>query len=128
MTKKFFRGLILGVIVFAAAVTSGYLSYVITCRYRNVGANCSAVKAATAETDSEDEICDTADIDNTEYYIAKLENNNISIYTCHGKTEEFLYSFDVQIRNLTAEDVKQLQTGIVLEDKQKLAAFKEDFS
>ncbi len=130
MTKKLFRGLVLGVIVFSLAVLTGYVSYVITYRYQNRRLENSmpgtaAAEAADSSNGSDEAVAAAAD---SEYYMAKLENNNISIYLCRSGKEEFLYALKINPGDLSEDDIRQLSNGIILENKQRLAVFEEDFT
>lgn len=130
MTKKLFRGLVLGVIVFSLAVLTGYVSYVITYRYQNRRLENSmpgtaAVEAADSSNGSDEAVAAAAD---SEYYMARLENNNISIYLCRSGKEEFLYALKINPGDLSEDDIRQLSNGIILENKQRLAVFEEDFT
>lgn len=127
MTKKLFRGLVLGITVFSLAVLAGYGSYVFTYRRHSKAADDIISGTASAETadDKAESVPATGD---TEYYVARLENNDISIFLCKNGKEEFLYSLGINRRDLSEEDIIQLNNGIVLKDKQRLAVFEEDFT
>ena len=131
MAKKIFRSLALGIIVFAVAVLAGYLSYVITYRYQTQKVKESLAAQDTvaaapvygeAQPLSEDAVL------LVDHYIARLENNNIAIYTSSGGKESFLYTLNIHPGDLTNEDMAQLTQGVILKDKQALTSFEEDFT
>ena len=130
MAKKLFRSLMMGVIVFAVAVLAGYLSYVITYRYQTERVKAKlhpedAVAASSVYSQTQSLSDDTIP---AEFYIARLENENIAIYVSHKGNEAFLYSLDIHIGDLTETDVLQLTQGIVLKTRKDLASFEEDFT
>ena len=131
MAKKLFRSLMLGIIIFSVAVLAGYLSYVVTYRYQiqKMEEAVPREMAMAAETAAQDAIpLQESQSSGSNYYVARLENNDISIYICTDGKESFLYTLDIYAGDLSEEDVRQLKQGVVLDDRQKLAAFEEDFT
>lgn len=128
MAKKIFKSLMLGIIIFSVAVLSGYVSYVVTYRQQNqmTEPDIIADTAAAAEVSGSD--ADTAAAQSDTHYIARLENDNISIYINSSGKESFLYTLGISPGELSSEDIRQLEHGIVLEDRRRLAAFEEDFT
>ncbi len=126
MSKKFFRAITLGVIIFSIACLAGYLSYLAVYNHQSKMLNeryNSGVFADTAPTAGE-----SIPVSNGIKYIAKFENDDISIYMSDGTEEIFLYSLDIYTKDLPVEDIIRLKEGIVLETKEALAAFEEDFT
>ncbi len=131
MAKKLFHSLILGVIVFSVAVLAGYLSYVITYRYQTERvkenllssgmAEASPVNAGARPLTQEDVLA-------VDYYIAKLENEDIAIYISTKGKEAFLYSLDIRPGDLTEEDTLRLTQGMILKTRKELVSFEEDFT
>ena len=131
MAKKIFRSLMLGIIVFSVAILAGYLSYVVTYHYQT---------EKLAETVMPQDVAEAApvyqnaqplqdsQVTAVDHYVARFENNDISIYTSSGGKESFLYSLDVYAGDLPAEDMVRLREGIILKTKQELASFEEDFT
>lgn len=131
MAKKLFRSLMLGVIVFSVALLAGYLSYVLTYRYqtqrvRETLLSQDTVEASPVNSDARPLAQD--DILSVDYYIAKLEGEQIAIYISAEGKEAFLYSLDIRTGDLTEEDISQLTQGMILKTRQDLVSFEEDFT
>ena len=126
MSKKFFRALTLGVIIFSIACLAGYLSYLAVYNQQSKMLNKqynTGVYADSAPTAGES-MPDGKGIK----YVAKFENDDISIYMSNGYEDIFLYSLDIYTKDLPVEDLIRLKEGIVLENKEALTAFEEDFT
>ena len=120
------RGILKGVGVFlflvAVAVISWLTSYFVTTKinekYREDNPPSYAVFA------EEDEPAHTIKF---EYYIVKLEDNYLKVYTCADNSEEFLYSEKIITSNLTKTDIELLEKGTVLYTTAQLTEFMENF-
>ncbi len=131
MAKKFFKSLTLGIVVFSVSVLVGYLAYVVTYHYQRekiqermlAGDFVSAapVSQQTSPVSEEDTLM-------VEYYLARLENDDIAIYIISEGQEFFLYKLDVYTGNFPAADLIRLQEGITLKNRQELASFEEDYT
>lgn len=129
MVKKLFKSLSVGLIVFMAAILCGYISYVITLRYQtellsDIAKKDNVSAAANMSTlplsESEPILVD--------YYIARLEDNKLSIYISSNQKEAFLYSLDIYEADFPKEDIERLRNGVILKTKQDLTSFEEDFT
>ncbi len=125
MTKKFFRGLTLGVIVFSIACLAGYLVYVGV--YYSQGKNSAEVFnnsnwVNAVQTDSK------ATPQENVKYIARLENNDIAIYLSGKDGETYMYSLNVYINDIPPSDLIRLSEGIILNSADELTSFEEDFT
>lgn len=131
MAKKLFHSLILGVIVFSVAVLAGYLSYVITYRYQTERVKENLLSSGMAEAspvNASARPLTQEDILAVDYYIAKLENEDIAIYISTKGKEAFLYSLDIRPGDLTEEDILRLTQGMILKTRKELVSFEEDFT
>lgn len=131
MAKKFFRSLIVGLIVFAVASLAGYLSYVWTYRYQSQRLQESlhtADSALAAPVYREAPPFSSYDVLEAEHYIARLEENGISIYTFQDGKESFLYTLHIYTGDLPEADRTRLLQGVVLKTRQELASFEEDYN
>lgn len=127
MAKKFFRSLAVGILVFAVAILAGYLSYVVTCRYQDRNALPVTDSAFATPVSQETEPL-IGPLRLERYYLARLENDDISIYLLENGKESFLYNLDIYIGDLPEEDRTRLKKGIVLTTKQELTSFEEDYT
>lgn len=131
MAKKFFRSLMLGIIVFSVAVFAGYLSYIAAYRIQTNRLSQTLLppdRAEAAPVSRPAQPLPESRVTPVDYYIARFENNDISIYTFFNGKEAFLYSLDIYAGDLPAEDLLRLREGVILHTKQELAAFEEDFT
>ena len=131
MAKKLFHSLILGVIVFSVAVLAGYLSYVITYRYQTERVKENLLSSGMAEAspvNGSARPLTQEEILAVDYYIAKLENEDIAIYISTKGKEAFLYSLDIRPGDLTEEDILRLTQGMILKTRKELVSFEEDFT
>ena len=131
MVKKLFKSLSMGVIVFGIAILVGYLAYVITYRYQvqnlqETMGNRGLVDATPVYQDSQPIEADQITV--VDYYLARFENDDITIYMVYNNEESFLYTLDVYAGNLPAEDMLKLKEGVVLKNRQELASFEEDYT
>lgn len=129
MLKPLFRFLILFVVVallsFAAATTSFIITKNVLMRNQQDGApktnapiNADYV-AAQAPAPKAEEI---------EFYIVRLEGDNLNVYASNGENEEFLYNTTIYINNLSAEDMSLLSSGVTLKNSSQLTGFMEDYT
>lgn len=131
MAKKLFRSLSFGIIVFSVAVLAGYLSYVLTYQYQTERVKerlrtQDMVEASPVNSDATP--LSQNDVLNVDYYIARLENEDIVIYISNEGREAFLYSLDIHAGDLSEADVLQLTEGVVLKTRNDLVSFEEDFT
>ena len=126
MARRFFKSITLGIIVFAAAVLVGYLSYVITYRYQMQRVD-EAVMPHAADTAEAAPASGNQSV-TVDYYLARLENRDIAVYMVSDGQETFLYRLGVYTANLPAEDLLRLKEGVVLRTRQELTSFEEDYT
>lgn len=130
MAKKLFKSISVGIMVFAIALLSGYIAYVIA--YNNISEkegkrinDDAFAEAMTTLRNTAPGQVDGVDID---YYLARFENNDISVYMVSGGEEVFMYSLNIRAAGLPAEDVIRLKKGIMIDGKEELVAFEEDYT
>ncbi len=128
MTKKMLRSAMIGFCVFTATIIIAY--FTITAAYNTSARRAAEALAPTEQTASAEESVPltSSDITPAEYYLAKYDNGSLNVYACSADSEEFLYTLDVRIEDISKEELSRLSEGIRLEDKQALASFEEDFS
>ena len=130
MAKKLFKSISVGIMVFAIALLSGYIAYVITYNSQsekekelvNAGGVAEAMTASRYAAPGQ---AGNVDID---HYLARFEDNDISVYMVSGGEEIFMYSLNIRASGLPAEDVVKLKKGVVIEGKEELVAFEEDYT
>ena len=126
MTKQSLKSIMTGFCVFVATAIIFWLIYMVS-----VGT--SAEKALEGLAAEEQSVSASSkplskdDIIYADYYLARCEGNTLSVYACSDGNEEFLYTIDVRIEDLSPDDLLSLQTGVILNDRQSLASFEEDF-
>ena len=63
-----------------------------------------------------------------EYYVVRLEGDDLSIYVVHNENEEFLYTEKVYKNSLSAQDLALLEAGVKLNSSSELTGFLENFT
>ena len=119
MTEKHIRSGMIGVCVFLTAVIIGTLAY----RTGKTGNQPPMPAEQTVTAEAEDAQKETA-----EYYTVRLDGDVLSVYSGFGKGEEFMYTLDVRIEDISEDEESWLREGVVLNSRQELAAFEEDFA
>ena len=66
--------------------------------------------------------------EDADYYTARLEGDVLAVYVHSGEREVFMYTLDVRVEDISEGEKNRLKEGIVLENKQELASFEEDFT
>lgn len=61
-------------------------------------------------------------------YMARISQGKLSIFKITQTGEEFMYSLNVRLEDITAEELYRLTSGIYLKDNNALASFEEDFT
>lgn len=134
MLKTTFKIFMLFLLLIVVAVSTGLATYSIT---RNIIENRSASAAqALAVSHSNETVFETrADnrresINKTgfEYYLVRLDGENLEVYVSHGGEEEFLYSREVYSRDLSQDDLEMLNGGVKLRTASELTGFIENFT
>lgn len=128
MTKRLLRSAMIGFCVFIATIIVAYFTF--TTAYRTTAHKAAEALAPAEQTVAAEEEVPLAESDITavKYYLAKYDGTNLAIYACSDKGNEFLYTLDVRIKDISADELNRLSAGIRLDDKQALASFEEDFS
>lgn len=127
MTKKIVRSIMIGFCVFVAALIISYIT--LSAAYKT-----SLKKASEALSPIEENVsAETGSFPSqntslSNYYIARFNGETLAIYICTGDREEFLYTLDARIEDISPRELSQLKEGIILPDKQALASFEEDFT
>ncbi len=127
MTKKLIRSIMIGFCVFVTALIISYIT--LSAAYKS-----SIKKASEALSPIEQNVSaetgsfssQTTSLSN--YYLARFNGETLAIYICNGDNEEFLYTLDARIEDISERELSQLKEGILLPDKQALASFEEDFT
>lgn len=128
MTKRLLRSVMIGFCVFIAAIIIAYVTFTSAYKIsaqRTTEALTAASKPAAAHTD---EPLRTEDITHVSSYLARYDGTNLAIFACTDGNEEFLYTLDVCIEDISPSELSRLKDGIELSDKQALASFEEDFT
>lgn len=135
MIKKIFKNILIGVSVLCFAASIGVLSFAIT---QNIIANTSNEAVETTNNTSPSDGADTgatanggkadANSQTSSYYLAKLENDGaINIYYCSAGAREYLRSIKVYAPGLPTADKAALTEGVILNTKEELLSFEEDY-
>ena len=127
MKNSLIRSLSIGFCVFAVTILIALVSYLVSYR---ISAKKTAKTLASAEriVHAQNEPLTLHEITVANYYIAVLEGDKISFYAHTENSEEFLYAIDIPITEISQEELARLKNGIILNDKEALASFEEDFT
>lgn len=134
MLKSISRFLLFFVIMLAVAAAAGCITYLITLnslkasvsqtpRPATVSANTAAAADVSASAPKETEAPMKFD-----YYIVRLEGENLGVYASCGGREEFLYNENIYLGDLSDGDRTLLQNGVTLKNSSELTAFMENFT
>lgn len=61
-------------------------------------------------------------------YMARISQGKLSIFKITQTGEEFMYSLNVRLEDIAAEELYRLKSGVYLKDNNALASFEEDFT
>lgn len=134
MLKTTFKIFMLFLLLIAVAVSTGLATYNIT---RNIieSRSASATQAPAVSHNNETVSATRADNrresrNNTgfEYYLVRLDGENLEVYVSHDGKEEFLYSREVYSRDLSEDDLETLSGGVRLRTASELTGFIENFT
>lgn len=112
--------------IFAAASAS--TAYIIT---KNVMNKNSAAPEVSPNPDAEyvlAEATDTPDTAGFDFYLVKLDGNNLEVYATHGTNMEFLYNTAIYAADLGEQDIRLLSDGVKLKDATALTEFIENYT
>lgn len=134
MLKSITRMMMGFVLVLAIAAASGYVSYLVTknmiSKKITQELQPTAVKKNNEEYVVKDEELkprEDAEI-KFDYYMVRLEGENLGIYAFSGGREEFLYNEAVFVKDLSEGDLELLKNGVRLQNSSELTRFMEDFT
>ena len=132
MSDKLFKNILVFVSVIFFATAVGSTAYIAAMKFMSRTPEPSSAEAVMSETAPEADAAPSPSADLNEYYIARLNGDDIGIYlVCQKNGEEpkekFLYSFDVYRGGIPESDISDLTRGIILKDRESLASFEEDF-
>lgn len=126
MFKKLIRGTILCLSVFTITVLTFFISYKIA--YKKSFGRISETFSPSGYYSSNATENSSHKIINPDYFIARYNGTNLSVYAVSDGNEEFLYTLSVRIEDIAESELLELKKGITLSDKQALASFEEDFT
>jgi hypothetical protein len=63
-----------------------------------------------------------------EYYLVRLQGDELEVYVAYSGKEEFLYNRAVYKNDLSDSDLRMLRNGVVLGSASELTAFIENFT
>ena len=135
MLKTTFKILALFVLLTVVGVATGLTTYTVTRRMLEEQ-NASAKVSETVETRNDDAVSVGSDAEpkgNTsdtgfEYYLVRLEGDELNIYVSHNGKEEFLYNRDIYKTDLSNQDRLMLEEGVQLRSPSALTGFIENFT
>ncbi len=128
MLKKFTRSLLIGFLVFLTGILIFYAAFRITYK-KSVKAASDAISAQpTTSASAQSNVLKESEIINPDYFIARYDGKSLAIYCISDGKEEFLYTLNARIEDISESELDELRKGITLRDKQALASFEEDFT
>jgi len=128
MFKSVLKFMILFIITSIFAAASASTAYIITKKVMNKN---TAAPPSLSASDAEyvmAEAPDTPDITSFDFYLVKLDGNNLEVYAMHGNNLEFLYSTSIYAADLGEQDLKLLSDGVKLKDSSALTEFMENYT
>lgn len=129
MLKPFFKFLILFVVVAFLSLTAATTSFIITKNVlmRNQQDNPPKTDAPMS-ADYVSAQTPAPEAEEIDFYIVRLEGDNLNVYASTGENEEFLYNTTIYTSNLSAEDISLLSSGVTLKNSSQLTGFMEDYT
>lgn len=133
MIKTIGKMLVGFMLMLAVAAGSGYISYRVTSNIlRREMADNSNTELVSAKQQEpvrlKDEDAEAYNAVSFDYYIVRLEGENLGVYASGNGREEFLYNEDIFINDLSAGDLELLQKGVTLMNLSELTGFMENFT
>ena len=134
MLKTTFKILMLFLLMVVVALSTGIATYNIT---KNIieEENSSVAQASAFSEVQETSRASRPTVrksessrDNFEYYLVRLDGENLEIYVYNDGKEEFLYSREVYVHDLSENDINTLSRGVKLESISELTGFIENFT
>ncbi len=127
MINRFFKSIMVGFCVFIITALVAYIAFMYMWKTSATKVAGSLIEVTPAAAESFSPL-DPDEIIPADYYVARYDGNTLSIYARSGESEEFLYTLDARIEDISPEELALLREGIVLDGKQALASFEEDFT
>ncbi len=128
MLKKLIRSLILSISVFMTTILIFFVGYKIAYK-KSINRMYEAFSPAEQLTSAKtEEPLSDREIISPDYFIARYDGRSLSVYSVSDGKEEFLYTLNVRIEDISQEELYELKNGITLPTKQALASFEEDFT
>ncbi len=126
MIKKLIKGSVLCLSVFAITVLTFFISYKIAYKKSFDRISETFSPSGYFSSSATENLMDKGI--KPDYFIARYNGTNLSVYAVSGGKEEFLYTLSVRIEDIAESELSELKKGITLPDKQALASFEEDFT
>ena len=117
----------IGFCVFITTIIIAYITFMYAYRF-SVERTTEALVAETPALAETLVPLSPNDVINIEYYLARYTGDSLAIYAVCEDKEEFLYTLDARIEDISTEELNELREGIILPNKQALASFEEDFT
>lgn len=128
MLKKFTRSLLIGFLVFLTGILIFYTAFRITYKKSVKTATDALYAQQTASASAQSDVLKESEIIKPDYFIARYDGKSLAIYCVADGKEEFLYTLNARIEDISENELDELKKGITLKDKQALASFEEDFT
>lgn len=112
--------------IFAAAAAS--TAYIITKKVMNKNTTAPPEPPVSNAEYVMAEAPDKPDTAGFDFYLVKLDGNNLEVYAMHGNNLEFLYNTAIYAADLGEQDLKLLSDGVKLKDSSALTEFMENYT
>ncbi len=135
MLKTTFKILIMFVLLAFVGVATGLVTYTVTRRMleeQSISARQTEVvqntdnETVSVGSDAEPE--EKTPAAGFEYYLVRLEGEELNIYVSHSGKEEFLYNREIYKNDLSDQDRLMLEEGVQLRSPSALTGFIENFT
>ena len=127
MINRFLKSIMVGFCVFIITALVAYLAFMYMWKSSASKAAGAFIEATPAAAESFSPLAPDETIP-ADYYVARYDGSTLSIYAGSGDHEEFLYTLDARIEDISSAELALLRKGIILHDRQALASFEEDFT
>ena len=129
MVKKLVRSLLIGFLVFLTGILIFYAAFRITYK-KSVKAASEAlsIQQTTSAAVPNGNALKESEIIDPDYFIARYDGKSLAVYCVSDGKEEFLYTLNARIEDISESELNELKKGIRLDDKKALASFEEDFT
>ncbi len=127
MTKHFLRSIMVGFCIFTATLIVAYITFTYANRITSERAT-EALSESLPISASATSPLSGGEVLTADYYLARCNENGLAVYAVNDETEEFLYTLDIRLEDISKTELDELKLGVILKDKQALASFEEDFT